>query len=129
MSDMAGTWYYTEDVQQSFEDALVREILEVFGEDTKVYSQAKTGQIPPECVIFTAKPMNFMRASDYVQRRTVMIDVAVVTEKGKNWAYNMLMKMKSLNIGDVKKVIPSGRFSEVDGIVHFTSYIYLVEVD
>ncbi|MDA1658822.1 hypothetical protein PDK35_02380 [Bacillus cereus group sp. TH153LC] len=129
MSDMGGTSFYTESVSQAFEDALVAEILRVFGEDTRVYSSAKTGQIPPECVIFTAKPMNFQRASDNVQRRTIMIDVAVVTERDKGWTYDMLMKLKSISLGDVKKVIPSGRFSEVEGIVHFTSYMYLVEVD
>ena len=129
MADSVGTSFYTEDVSQAFEDALVAEILRVFGADTKVYSAAKTGRIPPECVIFVAKPMNFSRVSDNVQRRTVMIDVAVVTENSKGWAYDMLMKMKSIKLGDVYKVIPSGRFSEVDGVVHFTSYMYLVEVD
>lgn len=124
-----GTSFYTEDVSQAFEDALVTEILRVFGQDAKVYSQGKTGQIPPECIIFVAKPMNFSRVSPSVQRRTVMIDVAVVTKNSIGWTYDMLMKLKSIKLGEVEKIIPSGRFSEVDGIVHFTSYMYLVEVD
>jgi hypothetical protein len=124
-----GTSFYTEDVSQAFEDALVAEILRVFGPDAKVYPQGKTGQIPPECIIFVAKPMNFSRASTSVQRRTIMIDVAVVTGNSYGWAYDMLMKLKSIKLGEVEKIIPSGRFSEVDGIVHFTSYMYLVEVD
>ncbi|MED3353352.1 hypothetical protein P4388_33125, partial [Bacillus thuringiensis] len=73
-------------------------------------------------------PMMAQHASDSVQRRTVMVDIGVVTEKGYFWAYDTLMMMKSLKFGEINKPIKSARFSEVEGIVHMTFYMYLVEV-
>ena len=125
---LGGDSFYTEEVMQSVEDALVAELKSVFG-DMKIYSSAKKGQIPPECVIFTIKPMMFSRESDYVQRRTIMFDIAVVTQKSKYWVADRLMKVTSIQLGDVKKILDSGRFSEVVGIMHFTSYMYLTEVN
>lgn len=127
-STLGGQSFWTESVSQTFEDALVAEILRVFPEGQKVYSQTMVGQIPPECVIATAKPMMAQHASDSVQRRTVMVDIGVVTEKGYFWAYDTLMMMKSLKFGEINKPIKSARFSEVEGIVHMTFYMYLVEV-
>lgn len=122
------TAFFTEEVMQSVENAMVTELKNVFG-DMKIFSSSKKGQIPPECVIFSIKPMMFARESEYVQRRTIMFDIAVVTSKSKYWVADRLMKVTSIQLGDVKKILDSGRFSEVEGVVHFTSYMYLVEVN
>ncbi|WDS60568.1 hypothetical protein BC6_00053 [Bacillus phage BC-6] len=127
-STNGGQSFWTESVSQSFEDALVAEILRAFPEGQKVYSQTMTGHIPKECVIFTAKPMMATHASDSVRRRTVMVDIGVVTQKGLEFAYESLMNMTSLNFGEIKKPITGIRFSEVEGIVHMTFYMYIVEV-
>lgn len=127
-SSKGGSSFWTDSVTQAFEDALVAEIKRVFPDGQKIYSQTMVGGIPPECVIFTAKPMMATHASDSVGRRTMMVDIGVVTEKGNEFAYESLMCMKSLNFGEIKKPITGIRFSEVEGIIHMTFYMYIVEV-
>lgn len=112
---------------QAFEDALVAEILRVLP-DVKVYINPVRQSFPKDdCVIVSYSVTNTQRASKEVSRRTIITDIALLTSKGNTWAEDKLTQLSSLKIGNVEKLITSGRLNTVDSVSHFNFTLYIAE--
>lgn len=115
---------------QSIEDAFVSTLQSVFP-DWKIYTQAMSQGLPDECIMVKLQTMNMGRdrKSSATRRRTIMFDVAVITEeKTEYWVENRLMEINAIKIGEIEIVLTSSRFSRVDGVTHMTGYFYTSEL-
>ncbi|WKV24091.1 hypothetical protein PSYJYH_000056 [Bacillus phage PSYJ-YH] len=124
------TLYETSDVMQTLEDAFVKEIQSVFPSTYKIYTNPMSQNIPNNSVVLILKVMNMGRGihSDATRRRTVMFDIAVITDESSYWVENNLMDINSIKFGEITKVLTSGRFARVDGVTHLSGYFYVTEV-
>ncbi|PFY57622.1 phage tail terminator family protein [Bacillus pseudomycoides] len=121
------TNYETENVMQTYEDALVAKLLEIFP-TYDIFTAVSGQQLTDNCLVVDIRLSNLQRESESVQRRTIMTDIGVMSTEGEYAVENKLMSITHLSFGNITKVIKSARFNKVDGLYHLTFSIYLTEI-